>query len=290
MTLEKKLRKNFLFSFFALFVPVLVLAFLLITNAYKQYEEANSLEKSIILSTKISAVIHELQKERGRTAGFLGSGGKEFIEELRTQRTITDEKIRELKNFFDIRYLSSLPAKSQQIIKEVISTELNSLTEIRLKVDKQKISVKEAINFNLLNSIGMIAKYASDAKVSRELIAYTDLILVKEKMGLERAILSIAFTKDIFTKKLFEKFLYFKAEQLAFIRAFKLTAPEEVVKFYEKTLKGEAVDEVDRMERLALATPFTGNFNVDPNYWFNTITKKINLVKKVEDFVSQKLI
>lgn len=277
-------------------MAICMFAAILIINSYKQYKKAESLERSIYLSTKISAVIHELQKERGRTAGFLGSGGREFKRELQEQRILTDKKIADLEDFVGKTYLASLPEKSRDLIKNVISSDLNSIIEVRNKVDKLKISMDEAVKFytklndDLIEVIGSIAKLSSKAEITRELTAYADLILAKEKMGLERAILSVAFAEDKFTKELFEKYVTLKAEQKAFIKAFKLIAPDKIVRFYDHTLKGQVVEEVERMESIASNNPFEGGFNINPDYWFSTITEKINLMKKVEDYISKTLI
>ena len=39
----------------------------------------------------LSGVVHQLQKERGRSDGFIASGGKTFAAELPTQRLETDK-------------------------------------------------------------------------------------------------------------------------------------------------------------------------------------------------------
>ena len=45
------------------------------------------------LAVRISALVHETQKERGMTAGFLGSKGKKFASELpRHRRSETDPR------------------------------------------------------------------------------------------------------------------------------------------------------------------------------------------------------
>ena len=44
------------------------------------------------LSVVYSELVHELQKERGMTAGFLGSGGTQFASKLKNQRQDTDKK------------------------------------------------------------------------------------------------------------------------------------------------------------------------------------------------------
>ena len=51
------------------------------------------------LAVKASSLVHETQKERGATAGFIGSKGQKFATELPAQRSNTDAKLAELKTF-----------------------------------------------------------------------------------------------------------------------------------------------------------------------------------------------
>ena len=44
------------------------------------------------LSVVYSELVHELQKERGMTAGFLGSKGSKFGNKLKSQRQNADQK------------------------------------------------------------------------------------------------------------------------------------------------------------------------------------------------------
>ena len=45
------------------------------------------------LSTLISSLVHETQKERGLSAGLIGNKGSKFKNELTTQKKLTDKKI-----------------------------------------------------------------------------------------------------------------------------------------------------------------------------------------------------
>ena len=56
----------------------------------------SALKDGVVLSTKISALLHETQKERGATAGFLGSKGKKFKQTLSNQRELTNKRIKEI--------------------------------------------------------------------------------------------------------------------------------------------------------------------------------------------------
>ncbi len=291
MSIKKKI---FILTFVPL-ITTLMYALDLWLNNYKIYREEVVLEKSVILSTKISALVHELQKERGRTAGFLGSQGKKFRLELQQQRKLTDQRLAELEE-----HIKQIPKGD---VSEETYLELNNslnmikrLPEIRTAVDSLDIELKEAIsfytnlNFQLLKTIGSFAKDSSDAQITKELTGYLDFLMAKEKMGIERAVLSAVFAKNQFTKHLYVKFISLLSEQKAYLNSFQFIAPKRFLDVYKNTVVGTAVAEVERMEKIAIEKAETGEFGVDPSYWFDTITQKINLMKKAEDQMSNYLI
>jgi methyl-accepting chemotaxis protein len=78
---------------------VILLAAKLGYDSYKYNDNLKQLDKVIILSTKIGALVHETQKERGMTAGYLGSKGTKFQNKLPSQRNLTDNKLQDIKAF-----------------------------------------------------------------------------------------------------------------------------------------------------------------------------------------------
>ena len=279
-------------------LSILLLSVLLYREAKEEFQQAQALEKSVVLSTKISNLVHELQKERGRTAGYLGSGGQAFKEELLEQRKLTDQKIIELEKSLDKKFVSSLPEDAQEVFLSVILNKLNDLSEIRIKVDSGQISLQDAISFytqlnnDLIDSVALLARHTRSSTITRELLAYADFMYAKEKAGLERAVLSVAFANKKFpTSELFTRFVDLMAQQKAFINSFELAAPENVRNYYEKLVKSSAPSlEVENYERLALTSPFDGNLAVDPNQWFTTVTKKIDLMHTVESYIAKDLL
>ncbi|ADU96994.1 nitrate- and nitrite sensing domain-containing protein [Thermovibrio ammonificans] len=276
---------------------IAVLSFFLISQNLKKEENLEKLKTSILISTRVSAVVHELQKERGRTAGFLGSGGETFKEELKAQRAETDKEIAKLEELLNKETLMAFPPKIRQELVDVLDN-LKAISSERLKVDSKEVTLRQAIAFytnldnKLIDLVARLAHYAKEADISRELLGYSDLMYAKEKAGLERAILSVAFANNKFsTPQLFQRFVDLMAQQKAFLKSFELAAPENVVRYYREVVSSsQSAQQVKNYEELALQTPFQGGWNVDPNLWFSTITQKINLMKKVEDYTAQDLI
>ncbi|MDQ7068567.1 MAG: nitrate- and nitrite sensing domain-containing protein [Sulfurimonas sp.] len=80
---------------------LLVFITLSIMTKLSAVNEASMLKDGLELSVKMSSLVHEIQKERGATAGFLGSKGTKFVETLTNQRKHTDfEKKRKLKSHY----------------------------------------------------------------------------------------------------------------------------------------------------------------------------------------------
>ncbi len=279
-------------------VPVIVilgLSFFELKNSYKQYSGNLSLQESVKLSVKISNLVHELQKERGRTAGFLSSGGNKFSSEIREQRISTDEKISELKDFLEKFDKSNLSSNGKSNLETAL-TMLSQIKEKRNQIDNFSISLQDALKYytamngKFLDTIGSIAENSTDSSITKELTAYTNFLLSKERAGIERAVLSATFAKDYFPEGFFVKLITLITEQNAFLKSFKITAPDKFVNYFNNTVKGKAVEEVNKMRDIAISKAEIGGFGIDPSYWFKTITKKINLLKKVENFMSQNLI
>ena len=85
-------------------VPIVVLIIFIskdVFRAYQSLEQANETIADAMLVNTTSQLVHELQKERGMSAGFIGSNGAKFASQIRNQRSLTDREIQNLKSFMD---------------------------------------------------------------------------------------------------------------------------------------------------------------------------------------------
>ena len=78
------------------------------------------------LATKISALVHETQKERGVTAVFMGSEGDRFSSEVKQQRTLTNQYHQELTLFLTDFDVSNYNEK----LKDRLFTAKSSLSKL----------------------------------------------------------------------------------------------------------------------------------------------------------------
>ncbi len=264
-----------------------------IVKDYQQLKSYTAINDLSILSKHISNLVHELQKERGASAGFLGSKGQKFRDKLSSQRRETDAKRTTLNNYlkkFDLKKFN--PTLADKINQAM--TNLSRLEDERRAISSQQRTTKEAVryysktNASLLNIIGYMTHLPEDAKLAAQIGAYYNFLQSKERAGKERAILSGVFSKGSFTPGTYSLFIQLVTEQKTYLSVFKALATDEEKQFFERTISGSAVDQVKQMRQIArdVNLDTSKSFGVDPVTWFNTITQKINLLKKVEDYLS----
>ncbi|MDX4060042.1 nitrate- and nitrite sensing domain-containing protein [Aliarcobacter skirrowii] len=272
-------------------VIVILLAAKLAYDSYRSLENLKSLDKVVILSTKIGALVHETQKERGMTAGFIGSKGVKFKDELPRQREEVNKQITFLNDFLSDFDKSKY---SDDFVKNLNSglEKLKDLQGVRNSVNSLNIAAPIAMayyidtNTLLLNTLGTIVKFSNSPNVTKELGSYMNFLLAKERTGLERAVGTNTFVQNKFTEGLKARFYTLIAEQTAYLDIFSKIASKDIVDFYLKTVVGKDIEEVEKMRKIALFSNIEENFGVDPNYWFERNTNKINLLKQVEDHIS----
>ena len=278
-------------------ILALVVSFSLIIlglTVIKAINEKSSLERALslnILSQKLSLLIHETQKERGASAGFLGSKGKKFIKILPKQRVLTNSKNSELEAYIATLDLDSFTDELNSEIS-AFTSDMSQITQIRSRIDALNISVKDEVayytgmNKKILNIVALTAKLADTQELVKALDTYTNFLKSKERAGIERAVLSGTFAADKFGNGMFAKWITLVAKQDAFLNASMAMATSDVKAFYKTTMHSPVVEEVNKMRHIAKIKAITGEFGVDSVTWFKTITKKINLLKKVDDEIS----
>ena len=275
-------------------VVIVLLAVKLTLDSYGISKNLNSLDKVVVLSTKIGALVHESQVERGMTSSFIETKGEQFKTELPSQRLNVDEKLKEFNTFLSSFDKTGYSLEFTQNLDSAIK-KLEELGSIRSGVNSFSIKGFIAIEYYtelnklLLNVIGSITKLSNNAEITENLVSYMSFLLVKERTGIERAIGTNTFAKDSFAEGMKSRFYTLVAEQNAYIDSFLKVSDSKTIEFYQETMKSQAIQEVEKMRKIALYSNLDSNFGVDSAYWFKQITEKINLLKEVENHIAQSL-
>jgi methyl-accepting chemotaxis protein len=243
------------------------------------------------LSVVYSELVHELQKERGMTAGFIGSKGAKFANKLKNQRQETDSKNQKQETFWSDNNFSLDEIKQ---LNATISQSLQKLASIRQQVDSQSISLGKALTYytqlnkKLLSVASLNAKISTDALITKETIAYYNFLQGKERAGIERAVLSNTFAKNIFGEGMYAKFITLVSEQNTYFDNFNQLANNQGKQYFEQQLNNSAVKEVLKLR--AIAKSKQNDFSIEAEYWFAQSTGRIGQLKKTENYLGKEIL
>ncbi|NQY88347.1 MAG: methyl-accepting chemotaxis protein [Colwellia sp.] len=276
-------------------IPLLATSYFSLSNLNALTSKQGQLEniqELISLTVANNALVHELQKERGATAVYLGSKGDKFSDELKEQRKLTNQAHinlnKKLKNF----------SSSHENVNKILSTiqsGLLKLDSIRASSDDLSIPLTKAISYyttqhHHMLSLTSFLSVISPTETVGNAISYYAFLEAKERAGIERAVASGSFAKDAFTRAAFQKFINLVALQDSYLEQFTAKASLKNVNAYKNTLTNAAVVEVNRMREIAVSVGQNGPFNVDAGIWFKNATARINLLKEIENAVADEFI
>lgn len=263
-------------------------------NAYTIKTENQNTLVLANLSVAASALAHELQKERGMSAGYLGSKGSKFRSELISQHSTAAVKVNELGDFLaESQIDQTFPTLASQL--SALEKGLDGLKSLRQQVLNQSLQTSSALASytgliaQLLDTSTILPKVTSIGEASNLGSAYVAFLQSKERAGIERAVMANTFAADAFAPGFHAKFQSLMVVQDTYMNMFRALSSPSDLEFVDRTLQGRAIDETVRMREVALERAVEGRFGIDSGYWFKMQTEKINLLKQVEDQLSAKL-
>lgn len=290
-----KLRTKFLIFMIVPLLSIVLLSLVVITEHFHTLKQTNLLVKGVDLSSKISLVIHDLQKERGTSLGFIGASGKTFDQQLIVVRANSDESIKSIYAFLQYFDKQNYSIAFNNKLDSAING-IEQIPQMRARVDKLDASIDDILNFytsvidNLITCIAEIANLSDQNAITRNLINYITLVKAKEAAGLERALISNTFSADKFSPSIYERFISLISAQNTLFSEFKLYATDNDINFLYRILNSASSNEVEKLRDIAIQKHDEGNFGVDSKYWFETISIKIEELKDLEDKLAEDLI
>jgi len=241
----------------ALFVPILGLMYFAFQIAVINHTNKSTITELRLFVNKsihIANLVHEIQKERGLSSGFIGSNGKKFKVMLDAQRALTDRKILILVNNIKKDKSSNLDKGMKQ---------LNTIYNIRKQIDSMNITFKknlylysiitnDFIDF-ISNSTLIKSNSSSNSEISKMIISYVNLLKAKEASGLERAILSNVFASGKMNHKVFREFSILHASHQTYINSYKSILTKKQLSYFNSMMNNKSVLEVQRLRELAFS-------------------------------------
>jgi methyl-accepting chemotaxis protein len=286
-----------LFLLFALVIAAVL--FYALRDVMTQWHTRDAMERGAqysALSVQINGLVHELQKERGLSAGFIGSRGGRFKAELETQRQDTDKA----RAALDAWLAGAERAQLSGAIEKSMAAAQARLAELqatRGKVTVLGLPGQESFNYytgtieRLVAVIDLAASAAEEIELSRGMNAYLMFVLAKEQAGRERASINGLFAADAAADvALHRRIVTILTAQDTYLANFRSTASQPWIEGLQTVLDSDVGLETARLRQAALDRMDSGSFGVEPAHWFTTITRKIDLLKVEEDRFASELL
>ena len=141
-----KLRNKIILLISVPLIALVAAAYLNTSKLKASQVESKRFSDLVTLSVHSSALLHELQKERGASAGFISSQGQRFSSQMIDQRRVSDSKLLAFENYLD-------SVNTGEYNEEFEST-LNTLTKLLSDLDNKRravsalqISVRDEVTY-----------------------------------------------------------------------------------------------------------------------------------------------
>jgi len=214
----------------------------------EKIQNINKFEKYLEFTTRASFLVHELQKERGLSAGFIGSDGKTFNIQLKRQIELTDTRYKELSKYIK---------KNQQFLNQYINNVINEkkLNNFRNTIKNLEISNLQSLEFFnneiklLLYSISKITLLSDEFKLSTQSLGLLNLLEAKEYAGQERAIVNHIFSSEKFNNKTFIKLSTLNSKFNTHMDLFKKISDKKSLIFFNNNFNTKKIQKFIQMQK-----------------------------------------
>jgi len=285
------IRQKFAVIIIPLIVVILAFDYLQIRYHFLDYNDSVRLDQAITVGIEINHVVHEIQKERSISTGFLSNDEESFTDKLQDQRNKTDGTLNEYLREIEGDYLDELLDIHGRDLDR-LSTYFQRLKSLRTDIDQHKITSEESIqrfsgiNNAALNTVIKLIDETRDKEVAQQVHALIYFLKSKEFASIERAIGTQAFSLNHLNFDLYNRFTTLVASQNSYIDAFRIIASMKFATYYGSFVMGDTFNEVARMREVLFQND---ELTEDPNHWYEVSTDKINQLKKVEDYISDNI-
>ncbi|GJE27282.1 methyl-accepting chemotaxis protein [Methylobacterium organophilum] len=260
-----------------------------------QSAEMGRLEALVALAGRISAFVHEAQKERGASSLYLGSKGTQFAAELAAQRRLTDESREGVAGALAATGEAGLGAGFRGKV-EALRTGLSTIAAHRKAVDglnpspAQNLAAYTGVIDQALALVREISQNASDPGIGARTAALSAFLSLKEFAGQERAAASAVFASGSLDLAGAHRLATLRANQDTYAGLFRAGATPEQAGWLDAAEAGEGAREVARLRGIALATmPGQPLAFTDAKTWFARATQRIDALKGIEDRLTAEL-
>ncbi len=265
-------------------LPLVAMTWLAVSGILERkalVSEMSHLQEMTVLSQYAGDLVHELQRERGITAAFLGGSGHDFRSKLPGQRQETDKRLNALNTYITSLTFNEGDAEVQAQVNQANNL-LSELTNHRQRVDRQEIVGEQSnayytnVNSFLISIVSQLTFSVEQGEVIRQLNAYYNLLSIKELAGIERAMLTTAFSTNAMSVDMYSNLLSLTGRSSVYIDSFNSLSNEGLQNELAQVLASDLAQDLLAMRGIAIEQGVAGGFNINHQLWFDQQTELID--------------
>jgi methyl-accepting chemotaxis protein len=237
-------------------------------------------------SGNASTLTHQLQKERGMSAGFIGGKGLSFKPELIKQRQLTDKHYQIFKRYIDNTDIEAISINNQRI-KEIIS-QVAQLSELRANIDKLSVPLASMLTFytgvigTLIDEPFIQVHLLKDEFIVQSIIASNMIAKIKESGGIQRAVLSHILSSQSFTEQHKERIYSLKAIESSYFGNLKKLARTDLLDHVNQFENSQEHTMMVKIRSQVLSEAKRNLYVVASSKWFAIATTRLGALRQLE--------
>jgi hypothetical protein len=252
--------------------------------------QLDGLSRQVALGREINALVHELQRERDRTAGMLaaanapGSSGAPNPSDLSPDRTAVDRAAAALAS-------AAEPLRGDVTFERTYQAAATGLAELpRIRDGTQSGWLRGPAAFDAytriiadLHALMLVpAAGGGDAGVGRAVQASVQATRAKELTAQIRGLLFAVCSSAGFGPDDFEVVTDVRAQRQAAVERFRGDASPAQLASWDAAVSGQAVRNASRLEQTMVDNAAAAELGVDAQQWWQASTTQLELIRGAE--------
>lgn len=268
-------------------LALVLVALYSVINSIQQFQSSRTTEVLLEFTENTISLVHELQVERGLSSGFISSKGQEFTSELLQQRKNTDSRL----NTF-IQFVNSGNFIEKQSTASNIKSTLDALAKLpqmRRDVDMLGADSQNIIPYftteirKLINEPLHILPLLNDTHLLQDLTATYAFAQIKERGGVQRAILSNVLSSQSLSQKNEQLLTTLIVEENAYKEAASKLSWPLFINRLNAFEKSKVNEEVETLRENIIQDAKNGVFSIPPSHWFQVSSNRLAKLRQLEE-------
>ncbi len=259
------------------------------------YQQQKLTQEQVELVVAVGEVTHELQTERGFSAGFINSKGAKFSRELSTQHQRSDEKVRQVREILARVDLASMDERFVALVTRT-GDQIDEIKKKREQILRLELVPFDSFRFytGMISALLEITLRTANQMPSPSLAllshAKQSLLYLKENSGQERAILTGIFSVEEMTTAQYKNLIGLHNEQGTYERVALVYASVTQEKLLREKLEDPAMKQVAVIGRLVREIGPGAHLSYPSEKVFAEVSAKIDLLRSVEESYTQDIL